>query len=116
MDNFFALTNFSHRGRKVTVLSLWSVLVGAGLLLTGCSEQEERAVVAAPVRTVVLADEITDPFRRFPGEVKASQTSEMSFDVPGRLIERPVTQGSVVAQGDGCPAPTAAGSGAFRGD
>jgi multidrug efflux system membrane fusion protein len=66
----------------------------------GCSEAPEQEVVAAPVRTVVLQTEISDPFRRFPGAVSAVQTSEMSFDVSGRLIERPATQGAVMAAGE----------------
>jgi RND family efflux transporter MFP subunit len=65
----------------------------------GCSKPEEPPARSSPVRTFTLTDAISDPFRRFPGEVSAVQTSEMSFDVPGRLIERPATQGLVVKAG-----------------
>lgn len=77
------------------------VLLAAGvLLLPGCSEQEEAGPVpASPVRTVLLSSGVTEPFRSFPGEVSALQTSQMSFDVSGRMIERPATQGAVFAKG-----------------
>jgi RND family efflux transporter MFP subunit len=70
------------------------------LVFAGCSEQQETAdPPAAAVRTFVLGAGISDPFRRFPGEVSALQTSEMSFDVSGRMIERPATQGAIVEKG-----------------
>lgn len=75
------------------------LLLFAGFILAGCSERTESEISAAPVRTFVLSSEISDPFRRFPGEISALQSSEMSFDVPGRLIERPVSQGMVVERG-----------------
>lgn len=71
------------------------------LLTPGCKPGAPEPVSTAPlVRTLVVESGQTDSFRRFPGEVSALQTSEMSFDVPGRLIERPATQGLVVAAGE----------------
>lgn len=75
-------------------------VLSAALLFSGCSEAPEVETPPAAVRTTVLGQQITSPFRRFPGEVSALQTSEMSFDVAGRLIERPASQGAVFAQGD----------------
>lgn len=68
-------------------------------LLGGCSKPVEPPPQPSPVRVIPLSAEISAPFRRFPGEVSAIQTSEMSFDVPGRLIERPASQGMVVSAG-----------------
>jgi membrane fusion protein, multidrug efflux system len=69
-------------------------------LLTGCPRQEEASSQAIPpVQTLVLQDGIAQNFRRFPGEVLAARTSEMSFDVAGRLIERPAVQGMVAVKG-----------------
>jgi hypothetical protein len=51
-------------------------------------------------RADVLLDTTSEvPFRRFPGEVAAADTSDMSFDVPGRLIEFPAMQGMTVKYG-----------------
>jgi RND family efflux transporter MFP subunit len=62
-------------------------------MLAGCSPDEEKAAVAPPVQTILLEKPGEAPFRRFPGEVAAADSSEMSFDVGGRLIEFPATQG-----------------------
>lgn len=48
---------------------------------------------------MLLQEGLTQNFRRFPGEVSAARTSEMSFDVAGRIIERPAVQGMVAVAG-----------------
>ena len=67
--------------------------------MAGCSPKEEPVPVVPPVQTFVLDTTSEVPFRRFPGEVAAADTSEMSFDVPGRLIEFPATQGMTFKYG-----------------
>ena len=81
-------------------ISLRIALRGIGLLIVlawvaGCSPDEKPAPAVPPVQTFVLNTASDVPFRRFPGEVAAADTSNMSFDVPGRLIEFPATQGMV---------------------
>ena len=77
-----------------------------GVLLTvlawigGCSPDEKPAPIVPPVQTFVLGGSSEAPFRRFPGEVAAADTSNMSFDVPGRLVEFPATQGVVYKYGE----------------
>ena len=77
-----------------------------GVLLTvlawigGCSPDEKPAPIVPPVQTFVLGGPSEAPFRRFPGEVAAADTSNMSFDVPGRLVEFPATQGVVYKYGE----------------
>lgn len=75
--------------------SLLHVLSGLTILgmIAGCSPDEEKAAIAPPVQTILLEKPGEAPFRRFPGEVAAADSSEMSFDVTGRLIEFPATQG-----------------------
>jgi RND family efflux transporter MFP subunit len=74
-------------------------LLLAAPLLAGCPRQEPASSqVVPPVRTLVLQEGTAQNFRRFPGEVLASRSSEMSFDVAGRLIERPAVQGMVAAK------------------
>ncbi len=72
----------------------------AGLLaLAGCSKPEEPAPATPPVQTFTLGGAAEAGFRQFPGEVAATETSEMSFDVAGRLVEFPAGQGMVAAKG-----------------
>lgn len=69
--------------------------------LSACKPPETPTQAIPPVQTFVLAATTEAPARRFPGEVKAADTSEMSFDVPGRLVEFPANQeGMVVKKGD----------------
>jgi membrane fusion protein, multidrug efflux system len=86
-------------------ITLWVLLRRIGLLtalawVSGCSPDEKPAPAIPPVQTFVLGASSEAPFRRFPGEVAASDSSNMSFDVPGRLIEFPATQGMVCKYGE----------------
>ena len=86
-------------------ITLWVLFRRIGLLtalvwVSGCSPDEKPAPAIPPVQTFVLGASSEAPFRRFPGEVAASDSSNMSFDVPGRLIEFPATQGMVSKYGE----------------
>jgi len=103
MSVFFRNALFDWQSRPALTGRLNNGIILFALLFfyVGCSRQPDPvAPPPAAVRTFVLDGGISDPFRRFPGEVSALQTSEMSFDVPGRMIERPATQGAVVARGE----------------
>jgi RND family efflux transporter MFP subunit len=52
-----------------------------------------------PVLSVVVADAAGLNGRRFPGQAKATQELNLAFEVPGRLIERPVEVGDRVEPG-----------------
>src|SRR6516225_8946706 len=69
--------------------------------LAGCKPEEKPVPAIPPVQTQILAEASGTAFRRFPGEVAAADTSNLSFDVPGRLIEFPGGQdGLIVKKGD----------------
>jgi RND family efflux transporter MFP subunit len=68
--------------------------------LATCSPPDEQTEAVRPVQTFVLNSGVDAPFRSFPGEVTAAESIEMSFDVPGRLIQFPATQGLIVQAGD----------------
>ncbi len=85
--------------RKAGHLRSAGLLALAGLSLSGCSKPDDPFAVSPPVQTFVLQSSSEIPFRRFPGEVAAQQTSRLSFDVAGRMVERPATQGLVVRKG-----------------
>lgn len=65
-----------------------------------CSKEEERPVVAQPVRLFLIEDSQQAPFRSFPGEVVSPRTGRLSFEVSGRLIEFPIQNGQLVKKGD----------------
>jgi membrane fusion protein, multidrug efflux system len=75
-----------------------AILLSA-VLLAGCEPEQPPAPAAQPVQTFVLRSGVEQSFRRFPGEVSATRTSEMSFPVAGRLIERPASQGMLAEEG-----------------
>lgn len=70
------------------------------MLLAGCPAPEQPAPAVPPVQTFILQQGVEQNFRRFPGEVAATRTSQMSFDVAGRMIERPATQGMTAVEGE----------------
>ncbi|HMO05874.1 MAG TPA: efflux RND transporter periplasmic adaptor subunit [Kiritimatiellia bacterium] len=72
----------------------------ASILLLGCTQETERPVVAQPVRLFQLEGAGETSFRNFPGEVVASETARLSFEVPGRLITFPIQNGQLVKKGD----------------
>ena len=103
---FYVMKNSIRSFFALQLLRSWGVFFQMGAtipllwLLAGCSDSTPPPALPPAVRTMELADPVEAPFRRFPGVVSALQTSEMSFDVAGRLIERPATQGLVVPQGE----------------
>lgn len=71
-----------------------------GTLLPSCEKDQERPVVAQPVRTFLVEDANNRPFRQFPGEVVSPRTGRLSFEISGRLIEFPIQNGQLVKKGD----------------
>lgn len=80
------------------------VLAGAILLLVGAAgcrggEEAEAAAVVRPVSTFVVGQGYEGRLT-FPGTVQAANRAELSFRVPGPLIEFPVNEGDQVARGE----------------
>jgi RND family efflux transporter MFP subunit len=75
------------------------VMLLSAVLLAGCESEQPPAAAVQAVQTFVLRSGGEQRFRRFPGEVTATRTSEMSFPVAGRLIERPASQGMLAEAG-----------------
>lgn len=80
-----------HRAAAISMMAI---------LGTGCSKPQPLTPAIPPVQTLVLQQSTTQSFRRFPGEVVAVKTTQMSFDVAGRIIERPAHQGRMMQQGE----------------
>jgi RND family efflux transporter MFP subunit len=80
-------------------------LLAAGLSLGigGCGGDVEPPApkpAVRPLKVMVIPDPGAVQERAFPGTVRAARRAQLSFEVPGRLIELPVKQGQRVRQGD----------------
>jgi len=70
------------------------------LSLLGCSDKPAtQAEIVRPVKSIVVGDAQILGDRRFPGRATATQEFNLSFDVGGTLVERPVNIGDEVKQG-----------------
>ena len=77
------------------------VVLVAGLMLAGCSKQEEEGgEVVRPVKVVEFGSMGVTGGYSYPGRVHANQTVQVAFEVPGKINELPVAKGQTVKQGD----------------
>jgi len=82
-------------------VSHFALCGAATLMLSACSRPPEgTAELVRPVRTLVVAGGEDTGSRTFPGRVDASKQVELTFQVPGLLVDLPVREGQRVAQGD----------------
>ncbi len=80
-------------------------LISAMLLavLSGCGEGEtvvEQEEASRPVPMMVVSTSDKTSSSRFPGRVRAAQRADLTFNVPGRIIELPVEEGQLIQKGD----------------
>lgn len=86
---------------KLKALLKWNFLMIVALGLLGC-EKEEPVVVEElprPVKAYVIGGDEVSEVRRLPARVYASQRAEVSFRVPGLIVELPVKEGDEVEEG-----------------
>ncbi len=82
--------------------SLWKMLCIALLplaALSGCEEEPEAVEQVRPVRIMRVEDASALLNEWFPGVAKATQETDLAFEVSGKLIERPVFIGDDVEAG-----------------
>ena len=72
------------------------------MLLTACGEKqtENPNIVSRPVKTQTITDTPYKLSYYFPGKVSADQTTILSFQVKGRIVEFPIKVGQKVKKGD----------------
>ena len=86
------------RGRRVrSSLAALSVI----FLAAGCSPPDEVHTEAVrPVKTMIVTAGDESRVRTFSGRVESSRTADLTFTVPGVLIQFPVTEGQSVTNGE----------------
>jgi RND family efflux transporter MFP subunit len=82
------------------VVAVLTLLLG----LSGCRQPDappagDSADVSRPAAILEVERAALRSDLRFPGRVRAVQRVELAFDVPGRIIEFPVTEGEAVSAG-----------------
>lgn len=87
---------------KITpaVCVTWFLACCTGLL-AGCSDQDSapREPVSRPVKLFEVGVIDEGQTLRFPGSVSAVKQANMAFEVAGRVIDIPVTEGALVDEG-----------------
>src|ERR1051325_11355525 len=76
-------------------------LLALGVLASGCSHPTSHDPRTDPplVRTSVVQIQAASPTRSFTGTVGARVQSDLSFRVPGKVLERLVSSGQQVHRG-----------------
>ena len=68
--------------------------------ISGCGEEEiEAPEVVRPIRTMVVTEVANGQIRKFTGLVEASDSSVLSFQVGGNVLDVQVNRGDQVTSG-----------------
>lgn len=87
----------------------WAGLILAAGLLAACQEDKVDPVAVAeaelhaaprPAKIFTVTENVGLIERRFAGRVESVQTVDLSFQVPGKLVELPVRESQQVQEGD----------------
>ena len=71
--------------------------------LSGCTEGEvvdQQVETSRPVPITIVNSSNKTSSLRFPGRVRAAQRADLTFNVPGQVIELPVEEGQLINKGD----------------
>lgn len=82
--------------RRNGVLLLAAVVA----LLAGCKPEAQPAAQPRPVKTIVVELAPVSDVGSLTGEIKPRTESDVGFRIGGKILERPVDVGSLVAKGD----------------
>ncbi len=77
----------------------WTVFV-AVTLLAGCAEEAPEPVqVVRPVKIMEIGGLETGRVQEYPGILRAADSAEVSFEVPGRIVRLEALEGTEVTEG-----------------
>ena len=76
------------------------LMLSAGVLLVGCSSEEEAPEAIRPVLSVKVEPQVQSQLGRFAGSIQARFESTFGFRVSGRIARRWVDVGAEVKPGD----------------
>jgi len=76
-------------------------MIAAILIFAGCDKNQEAppAEVIRPVKVMTVAGTGPDTIMTYPGRTRANRRADLSFKVPGPLVELPVEEGQYVKKG-----------------
>jgi RND family efflux transporter MFP subunit len=87
-------------GVGTVVLATTLAVIVAGLLVNGCGKKEPEAEeIIRPVKMMTIGAGAAGGFREYPGQIHAAEEIQLSFEVPGRLIELNAREGRRMAAG-----------------
>jgi len=90
----------AERCRRGVALLAVLTLTAACLLAAGCSKTEPEAKeIVRPVRMMTIGEGAAGGTREYPGQVRAAEEIELSFEVSGRIIELHAREGQAVKKG-----------------
>jgi RND family efflux transporter MFP subunit len=78
---------------------LFPVLAACLGLAIACTSEEPAVEIVRPVISITVADVASFSESTLPGRAKAAQEANLAFEVPGKLIERPVDVGDTLQRG-----------------
>lgn len=79
--------------------SIVGLCLGVAAGACGKKEPPEEKPVARPVTLLTIGESESGEWIEYPGTIKAAQSANMGFEVPGRVIARPVKEGERVKKG-----------------
>ncbi len=81
-------------------LRTWAVsLLLLSLMACGGDEPTQEVVTVRPVKMFTVGGATGIQTLEYPGTVAASQDAQIGFEVPGRIVELPVSEGQMVEKG-----------------
>jgi RND family efflux transporter MFP subunit len=87
---------------KNTTHQKWLLLafIAGTFFIASCKKELPTKEPVRPVRAIKVGDTEGVTSRSFPGQAEATEEVNLTFEVPGRLVERPVDRGDEVKKGD----------------
>jgi len=88
------------RGVGSLALAAALTLAATSLLVGGCGKKEpEVKEVVRPVKMMTIATGSGAGTREYPGQVRAAEEIQLSFEVPGRIVELNAREGQTAVSG-----------------